>query len=230
MLYNPLVTLFSLFVYIFATLSTINAVSIYNLKALSPYNSYLSTNILGDSILLPANAREKRKGGGSKSSRGGRGGKLSRGGVLNLKPNLNARGETVSGLGVRPAYSGGRYYSRGVTYPYIYLYIFINKTVINTTFLNSINQTLSVNCLCQRYSIYGCDNNSDNIYLYNLVRNSNYAALNKTLVTISIINRTRIIAINGTLPNGTITSGGLDLLALNWWVIGAITVYLISFL
>jgi len=48
----------------------------------------------------------------------GGGGKLSEGGALNLKPNLNAGGKTVSGLGVRPAYSGGRYYSGGATVPY----------------------------------------------------------------------------------------------------------------
>jgi len=48
----------------------------------------------------------------------GRGGKLSKGGALNLKSNLNTRGKIVSSLGARPAYSGGRYYSRGATVPY----------------------------------------------------------------------------------------------------------------
>ena len=48
----------------------------------------------------------------------GGGGKPSGGGALNLKSNLNTRGKTVSGLGVRPTYSGGRYYSRGATVPY----------------------------------------------------------------------------------------------------------------
>jgi hypothetical protein len=48
----------------------------------------------------------------------GRGGKSSRGDALNLKSNSNAGGKTVSGLGVRPAYSGGHYYGGGVTVPY----------------------------------------------------------------------------------------------------------------
>ena len=48
----------------------------------------------------------------------GRGGKLSGGGTLSLKSNLNTRGKIVSGLGVRPAYSGGRYYGGGVIVPY----------------------------------------------------------------------------------------------------------------
>ena len=48
----------------------------------------------------------------------GRGGKSSRGGALNLKSNSNTRGKTVSSLGVRPAYSGGRYYSGGAIVPY----------------------------------------------------------------------------------------------------------------
>ncbi|XTI86145.1 hypothetical protein V2W45_1483368 [Cenococcum geophilum] len=220
--------LFLLFVYIFATLSAINAVSIYNPKALSPYDSYLSANILGNSILLPTNAQEKRKGGGGKSGGGGRGGKSSGGGASNLKPNLNARGKTVFGLGVRPAYNRGRYYSGGrspfglapllippiaalTIFPSLWLY----GTVTNTTFPNGINQTLFINCLCQRYSIYSCNDNSDNTYLYNLIRNGSYAALNKTLITISIVNKTRIIAINGILLNSTTMSGGLDLPAPN---------------
>jgi hypothetical protein len=82
------------------------------------------------------------------------------------------------------------------------------------TFLNGINQTLSVNCLCQQYSIYSCDNNSNNIYLHNLIGNGSYAALNKTLIIILIVNRMQTIAINGTLPNGTTASSGLDLPAL----------------
>ena len=83
--------------------------------------------------------------------------------------------------------------------------------ITNMIFLNSINQTLFVNCLCQRYSICGCDNNSDNTYLYDLIGNSNYAALNKTLIMISIVNKTRTIAINNTLPNGTTASNNIDL-------------------
>ena len=124
----------------------------------------------------------------------GGGGKPSEGGVLNSKSNSNAGGKMVSSSGVRPAYSGGRYYGEGATvpyttgqrsplglvpllilpiaalaifpglwlygvyqYPYTHPYTFVNETITNITFPNGINQTLSVDCLCQRYSVCGCD-------------------------------------------------------------------------
>ena len=63
-----------LFAYAFATLSAVNAVSIHDAKALSPRDSGPSANILGDTVLSPANALEKRKGGGGRSGGGGGGG------------------------------------------------------------------------------------------------------------------------------------------------------------
>lgn len=123
-------------------------------------------------------------------------------------------------------------------YPYTHSYTFVNETITNTTFPNGINQTLLVDCLCQQYSVCGCDDNSDSTYLHDLIGNGSYAALNKTLVTISTVNGTRTIAINGTLPNGTTASGGTDSLApkqhalefAGWWVMSAVVVYSISFL
>ncbi|XTI86442.1 hypothetical protein V2W45_1467173 [Cenococcum geophilum] len=198
--------LFLLFIYAFATLSAVNA-------ALSPYNFCLSANILGNSILLPANTQEKRKGGGSKSSGGGRGGRSSGGSALNLKSNLNARGKTVFSLGARAIvpYTASRRFPLGLTPllipPIAALAIFPSLWLYGV------------------YYIYSCDNNSDNTYLYNLIKNSSYSALNKTLITILIINRTQTIAINSILPNSTTASSSLDLPALN-----AVAVYLISFL
>ena len=48
----------------------------------------------------------------------GRGGKPSKGGALNLKSNLNTRGNIVFSLGVCPTDSGGPYYSGGAMVPY----------------------------------------------------------------------------------------------------------------
>ena len=123
-------------------------------------------------------------------------------------------------------------------YPYTHPYTFVNETITNATFPNGINQTLLVDCLCQQYSVCGCDDNSDSAYLHDLIGNGSYAALNKTLVTISTVNGKRTIAINGTLPNGTTASGGTDSPAskkhalefAGWWVMGAVVVYSISFL
>ena len=90
-------------------------------------------------------------------------------------------------------------------YPY-YLsspYRFYNQT-------ERTNTTLPVTCLCQEYSPCGCEENEDTNYLNDLVGNGSYAALNKALVTVSDVNGTRNLVINGTLPNGTTAPGGTD--------------------
>lgn len=43
-----------------------------------------------------------------------------------------------------------------------------------------------------------------------IVGNGSYAALNKSLVTVSEVNGTRNLVLNGTLPNGTTAPGGTD--------------------
>jgi len=123
-------------------------------------------------------------------------------------------------------------------YPYTHPYTFVNQTITNATFPNGINQTLPIDCLCEQYSVCGCDDNSDSTYLQDLIGNGSYAALNKTLVTVSTVNGTRTIIINGTLPNGTTASGGTDspapkqyaLEVAGWWVMGAVVMYSVSFL
>lgn len=70
------------------------------------------------------------------------------------------------------------------------------------------NETLPVICLCQEYSVCGCDENDNQQYLDDLVGNGSYAALNKTLVTVSDVNGTKTLVLNGTLPNGTTAPGG----------------------
>jgi len=46
--------------------------------------------------------------------------------------------------------------------------------------------------------------------LDSLIGDGNYANLNKSVVTVADINGTSTIVLNGTLPNGTTTSGGTD--------------------
>ncbi|OSS52805.1 hypothetical protein B5807_01884 [Epicoccum nigrum] len=97
-------------------------------------------------------------------------------------------------------------------YPYHFSnpYRFHNQSDVNQTNPNGTNQSLPVTCLCQEYSPCGCDENSDQKYLNDLVGNGSYPALNKSLVTVSDINGTRTLVINGTLPNGTTAPGGTD--------------------
>lgn len=114
-------------------------------------------------------------------------------------------------------------------YPYYYNnpYRFYNQSAVNNTDNDNDrrslwtrqtqgrNETLPVMCLCQEYSVCGCDENDDQQYLDDLVGNGSYAALNKTLVTVSDVNGTKTLVLNGTLPNGTTAPGGEDGAAAN---------------
>jgi hypothetical protein len=104
-------------------------------------------------------------------------------------------------------------------YPYhLNNYSFYNRTARNNTRnekRDGMNETLPVTCLCQQYSVCGCDNNDNTQYLNDLVGNGSYQALNKTLVTVADVNGTKNLVINGTLPNGTTAPGGTDDAAAN---------------
>ncbi|KAJ9648219.1 hypothetical protein H2201_001528 [Coniosporium apollinis] len=95
-------------------------------------------------------------------------------------------------------------------YGYNNPYRFINESAANATFPNGINMTRPVQCLCQQYSVCGCDETDDETYMRELIGTGSYAALNKSLVTVGDVNGTQTILINGTLPNGTTAAGGVD--------------------
>jgi hypothetical protein len=120
-------------------------------------------------------------------------------------------------------------------YPYHYNnpYRFNNHSMVNETNPNGVNQTLPVTCLCQEFSVCGCDENDDQSYINDLVGNGSYAALNKSLVTVSRVNGTDTLVLNGSLPNGTTAPGGVDDAAASlvlgkytgYWVMGLIVIY-----
>ncbi|KAH4120212.1 hypothetical protein HBH70_106190 [Parastagonospora nodorum] len=95
------------------------------------------------------------------------------------------------------------------------------------------NETLPVVCLCQEFSPCGCDENDDPAYISDLVGNGSYAALNKSLITVSDVNNTRSLVLNGTLPNGTTAAGGEDDSAAahsmakytGYWAMGLVVLY-----
>jgi hypothetical protein len=92
------------------------------------------------------------------------------------------------------------------------------------------NETLPVVCLCQENSVCGCEENDDKKYLDDLVGNGSYAALNKSIVTVSDVNNTRTLVLNGTLPDGTTAPGGQDdaaaaLSISGYWVMGLVVLY-----
>jgi hypothetical protein len=92
----------------------------------------------------------------------------------------------------------------------VYPYYYHNPYRFRNQSANNANQTLPVVCLCQEYSVCGCDDNDDTRYFNSLIGNGSYDALNKSLVTVSMVNNSRTLVINGTLPNGTTAPGGTD--------------------
>jgi hypothetical protein len=120
-------------------------------------------------------------------------------------------------------------------YPYHFNnpYRFYNQSMQNATNPNGTNMSLPVTCLCQEYSDCGCDENDDQGYLKELVGNGSYAALNKSLVTVADINKTRTLVLNGTLENGTDADSAARVLTPStvggkfwgYWVAGLIVFY-----
>jgi len=117
-------------------------------------------------------------------------------------------------------------------YPYHFNnpYRFNNQSMVNETNPNGVNQTLPVTCLCQEDALCGCEQNDDQSYINDLVGNGSYPALNKSLVTVSSVNGTDTLVLNGSLPEGTTAPGGAAAsLALGkytgYWVMGLVVVY-----
>jgi hypothetical protein len=75
---------------------------------------------------------------------------------------------------------------------------------------NNQNQSLPVTCLCQQYSACGCDDNNNSTFLDSVVGNGSLADEDSTLVNVGIVNGTKTIILNGTLPNGTDTNSSTD--------------------
>lgn len=106
--------------------------------------------------------------------------------------------------------------------------------VIRQSQQQGANESLPVTCLCQEYSVCSCEENTDQAYIDDLIGNGSYAALNKSLVTVSNDeNGTKTLFINGTLPNGTTAPGGQDDAAAalsigrygGYWAMGLVVLY-----
>lgn len=94
-------------------------------------------------------------------------------------------------------------YSSIYAYPYNYNYRYRNTT--------GQNDSIPVTCLCQQYSVCGCDNNGNTTNLDQLVSNGTDAPQNSSNVrVVRFPNGTRQAYVNGTLPNGTTADGGTD--------------------
>ena len=199
---------------------------------------------------------EKRRGGGGKGGGSSSGGSSSGGktGSSGSSGSSSSKGgSTSSTSSSSPSYGGGRYYSGGATrsyssgqrsplgvapfflggaalgfFPGVWLYgayaypYTHNYSYHNNSSPNARNESLPIVCLCDQYSACGCDDNANTTYIDTLLKND-------TLARIENVNGTEKVVLNGTLPNGTVTTsaaaGGMrHTLAENsgFWVVGAI--------
>ncbi|KAI9753572.1 MAG: hypothetical protein M4579_005090 [Chaenotheca gracillima] len=176
-------------------------------------------------------------GGSSSGGRAGSGGASSGAGSpsRSYSTNSNLGGATRSGSGARPV--AGGYYAGGARRPYtaggrspagltpfllpvaalgvfpgLWLYGAYSYHYSNGyNYRNNTarrNETLPVQCLCQQYSVCGCDDDKNMTSLNALFKDPDH--LNASLVRVGDVNGTRTIVLNGTLPNGTTASGGTD--------------------
>lgn len=107
-------------------------------------------------------------------------------------------------------------------YPYNHNYHYVNQT-------SHKNESLPVVCVCQEYSVCGCDNNSNSTYFHSLFNGTE--PTNSSKVRVVDVNGTEKIYINGTLPNGTTaasstsSSSASTLLQVSgYWVMVAIVI------
>lgn len=143
-----------------------------------------------------------------------------------------------SPLGIAPVFLGvgllsiypGLWLYGAYSYPYVHPYTFHNRTAranstnttttrrdlgfdvitIRQTSDEGVNETKPVTCLCAAYAECGCDDNGNTTFLDSIIGDGTYANLNQSLVTVADVNGTSTILLNGTLPNGTTSSGGTE--------------------
>ena len=155
--------------------------------------------------------------------------------TVSLLRSPNAGGTSSSGSGAPRSYGGGAYYPGGATVPYtagkaspkgitplalipigglaffpgIWLYSAYSYPFRTPYYYNNHttdkNESLPITCLCQQYSVCGCDDNNNGTYLDSLVNGttSDGLPLNNTVLVVANVNDTMGVYINGTLSNDT---------------------------
>ncbi|CAK3760548.1 hypothetical protein AC578_5577 [Lecanosticta acicola] len=168
-------------------------------------------------------------GAGSGPARTYGGGAYYGGGAAQPYPSDGRR----SPGGVAPAFLGGAALASLAIFPGLWLYgVYAYQYPGNYHWRNTTsnrNESGPVECLCQQYSVCGCDSRNDTDYLTSVANNNTIARRldNGTLV------------INGTLPNGTTAPGGTDsaapglkqslLESSGFWIVIAGVVYTVNF-
>lgn len=123
-------------------------------------------------------------------------------------------------------------------YPYNFnnQYRFVNQSLTDNDHPNGTEVSLPVKCLCQENNDCSCEQNDDKSYIDDLVGNGSYAALNKSLVTVSDVDGKRTLVLNGSLPEGTTAPGESAAVSVRlgkfggYWFAGMIVVYMCAFM
>jgi len=180
-------------------------------------------------------------GGGSSGGKGGSGSGGRSASSYSYSPQSNLGGRTRDGSGTPPSYggrytggaavpysSGGKSPTRGITpfllpigalafFPALWLFPAFAYPYAGYGYHwydNGRNRTANVTCLCQQYSVCGCDpgNGNDTIIAQQLTNGlGSGAPVNSTQVrVVDFGNGNTTAYINGTLDNGTTASGGTD--------------------
>lgn len=173
------------------------------------------------------------------SSGGSRSGGVGGGRTYSYSSSSNAGGRTRSGSGAPPAYGG--YYAGGAKVPYtagarsprgvapfllpitalaffpgIWLYGSLHAYPYGSPYhyrnQTGFNQTVDITCVCQQYSVCGCDDDGNTTFVQQVIGNGTDRPRNSSEVVIlpPLANGTQRAYINGTLPNGTTAAGGED--------------------
>lgn len=154
------------------------------------------------------------------------GGQYYGGGARNsYGPGSRSPSGIVPGLLIGSAIGlgAGAFLYGAYSYPYHHPYTYHNATTDK-------NETKPVECLCDKYSDCGCDDNGDKKYLDDIIGNGTYDGLNKSVVNVGEINGKQTIIINGTIPNDTSSddgssNAGIDMHSLlhtaGWWPVVA---------
>lgn len=113
-----------------------------------------------------------------------------------------ASSKGLSPVGLLPlgalAFFPGVWLYGAYAYPFHHPYYYHNNT-------SDKNESLPITCLCQKYSVCGCEDNNNGTYLDSLVNGTTDEGLprNNSILRVANVNDTTGIYINGTLANDT---------------------------
>ncbi|KAK2745181.1 hypothetical protein FQN55_006305 [Onygenales sp. PD_40] len=79
-------------------------------------------------------------------------------------------------------------------------YTYVNKSIPNAN-----GTQIPVTCLCQKFSVCGCEENQDDKYFKDLIKqvDKDGFPMNTSTIRVATVNGTQSIYVNGTLANGT---------------------------